>query len=158
MSASLERLARWFKSQIDGSWESDWGVTLQTLDNPGWMLEVNLDGTPLYAVPFKHLKTKRGKDDWVECAIQDHGRAGGEERGRVFVAAGGPGNLEELVSIFCDWAEQASSRQASSNKSQTFRPRQSGSQQSGQHRSSRPQGRPQDRRQGPPNSSRSRRP
>lgn len=106
MSTTLERLAQWFRSQADGTWEQDWGVTLQTIDNPGWMLEVNLDGTPLYNAPFRHLKQHRGKDDWIECAIQDHGRAGGDEHARVFVAAGGPGNLEEIVAIFCDWAEQ----------------------------------------------------
>lgn len=136
MSTALQRLASWFKSQVDGSWESDWGITLQTLDNPGWMLEVNLDGTPLYNAPFKHLKTRRGKDDWVECAIQDHGRAGGDAAGRIFAAAGGPGNLEEIVNIFCDWAEQ-NSRGSQSRQS---RPGSQPPSRESQNRSQRPSG------------------
>lgn len=106
MKSPLQRLADWFKSQCDGLWEQDWGITLQTLDNPGWMLEINLDGTELYERPFGPVNQRRSKDDWIECAIQDHGRAGGDDPGRLFIGAGAPGNLEQIITNFCDWAER----------------------------------------------------
>ena len=31
-------LERWFKSRCDGSWEHDFGITIETTDNPGWLL------------------------------------------------------------------------------------------------------------------------
>lgn len=120
MSTTLQRLSKWYAAQCNGTWEHDWGISIQTIDNPGWMLEVNLDGTPLHQTPFKLLKARRSETDWIECGIQDHGRAGGEQEGRVFVGAGGPGNLEEIIMIFCDWAERA--KAAPPQKSQAKRP------------------------------------
>ncbi|MCC6678475.1 MAG: immunity 53 family protein [Phycisphaerales bacterium] len=105
MNTSLHRLSKWYTAQCNGEWEHDWGITIQTIDNPGWMIEVNLEGTPLRSETFSHRKTHRSPTDWFECATQDHGRAGGDREGRVFVGAGGPGNLEEIITMFCDWAE-----------------------------------------------------
>lgn len=123
MKTPLQRLADWFKSQCDGLWEHDWGITLQTLDNPGWMLEINLDGTELYDRPFKPVKHRRSATDWIECAIQDHGRAGGDREGRVFVGAGGSGNLEEIISTFCDWAERSMAKPLAPKSSGSKPPR-----------------------------------
>jgi Immunity protein 53 len=38
-------LQKWYQSQCNGDWEHSYGITIQTLDNPGWSLFVNLDGT-----------------------------------------------------------------------------------------------------------------
>ena len=32
----------WYKTNCDGDWEHSYGITLQTLDNPGWHLTVDL--------------------------------------------------------------------------------------------------------------------
>jgi hypothetical protein len=41
----LPRLQRWYHSQSDGTWEHASGVRIETLDNPGWSLKVDLRGT-----------------------------------------------------------------------------------------------------------------
>ncbi|MCD6023228.1 MAG: hypothetical protein K0Q91_144 [Fibrobacteria bacterium] len=100
--STLERLQRWYSSQCDEDWEHSYGITLQTLDNPGWWLQVDLRDTSLEGRPF--VKTERGLDsltdgdagaDWISCKVEDE----------KFQGTGGPGNLEEILSLFLEWAE-----------------------------------------------------
>jgi hypothetical protein len=46
-------LTRWYASQCNGRWEHQNGIELDTLDNPGWMLRVNLEETDLETRRFK---------------------------------------------------------------------------------------------------------
>lgn len=34
----VAELDRWFSNRCDGTWEHHWGVSIQTTDNPGWLL------------------------------------------------------------------------------------------------------------------------
>ena len=43
----LEWLQSWSSEQCDGDWEHEWGVTIETVDNPGWFVKVNLEETAL---------------------------------------------------------------------------------------------------------------
>ena len=90
----LEQLQRWYLAQCDGEWEHDYGVDISTLDNPGWRLKINLEGTPLSGRPFVRLETHRTDDDWVVCWVEKS----------CFHAASGPLNLEEALGVFLDWA------------------------------------------------------
>jgi hypothetical protein len=40
----------------DGDWEQDKGITLRTLDNPGWDLTISVSGTALAGKPFDRIK------------------------------------------------------------------------------------------------------
>ena len=42
-----------YLSRCDGDWEHSFGVVVETLDNPGWRLLVDLEGTGLEAKPFE---------------------------------------------------------------------------------------------------------
>jgi hypothetical protein len=42
---ALKQLQNWFSSQCDGDWEHNFGFTIETIDNPGWSLEVDLNNT-----------------------------------------------------------------------------------------------------------------
>ena len=42
---ALQRLEQWFAARCNGDWEHASGVTIETLDNPGWRLWVDLTGT-----------------------------------------------------------------------------------------------------------------
>ncbi|MCZ8158682.1 MAG: Imm53 family immunity protein [Rhizobiaceae bacterium] len=44
---ALFRLNRWFLSQCDQDWEHGDGIELRTLDNPGWLLRIDIGGTEL---------------------------------------------------------------------------------------------------------------
>ena len=40
----LQLLQEWYVAQCDGDWEHSYGVKIDTLDNPGWSLKVDLVG------------------------------------------------------------------------------------------------------------------
>lgn len=96
----LERLQRWYLSNCNGSWEHEYGISIDTLDNPGWSLVIGLTGTDLSSVPFNELVVDRSSTDWVHCRLD----------GQKFEGFGGPSNLTETLLIFLDWAEDKAGR------------------------------------------------
>jgi len=42
---NLEKLQNWYIQQIDGDWKHTYGIKIDTLDNPVWLLEVDLAET-----------------------------------------------------------------------------------------------------------------
>jgi hypothetical protein len=93
---TLERFQRWFDSMTDGDWHHTYGVSITTIDNPGWSLRVELSDTYLFDRQFDEKKIQRKTDnDWLLCRKDDG----------VFQAYGGPENLDEMISLFLDWAE-----------------------------------------------------
>lgn len=42
---SIKLLQNWYASQCDGEWEEQYGVKIDTLDNPGWNVRIGLDET-----------------------------------------------------------------------------------------------------------------
>ena len=95
---TFEALQHWYQKQCDGHWEHRYGVTIQSLDNPGWLLTVDLVDTPLQDTPFGNL-TEYAEDsqNWVDC----------RRKGNVFHGACGPLQLERVVRIFLDWADRS---------------------------------------------------
>jgi hypothetical protein len=91
------RLARWFQSCCNGEWEHELGINIETLDNPGWSVTVDLEGTPLEEARFANRSEARSETDWIECRVQ----------AAQFQGFGGTEYLEELLGIFLDWAESA---------------------------------------------------
>lgn len=51
MKNPLQIIDDWFAQQCDGNWEHNFGIKLQTLDNPGWNLDVDLEITQFEDVP-----------------------------------------------------------------------------------------------------------
>ncbi|WP_354697210.1 hypothetical protein DSM112329_02838 [Paraconexibacter sp. AEG42_29] len=96
---ALERLQAWYVEQCDGEWEHEFGIEIDTLDNPGWRVEVQVKGTALENEPFSRTEVHRSEHDWVVCWTDT-------ERG-VFHAACGPRNLNEALPSFLHWAEDA---------------------------------------------------
>lgn len=103
----LEWLEQWYLAQCRGDWANDRGVTLQSLDNPGWLLSVDLEGTELEERAADALLLRGGEPpsaangniggpDWVECSIKD----------RKFKGAGDPEKLRTILQCFRQWAEQ----------------------------------------------------
>ncbi|WP_425147541.1 immunity 53 family protein [Deinococcus sp.] len=88
-------LQGWYYALCDGDWEHGFGPKIYTVDNPGWRVNIALEGTGLEAVPFTKLVVERGEHDWIQCFRSDS----------HFDAAGGPVNLSEMLSIFREWAK-----------------------------------------------------
>jgi hypothetical protein len=90
----IKLLERWFTAAADGDWEHSGGITISTLDNPGWSLSVALKDSQLEGRPFVARSVERSEHDWCVCRIE----------GDQFRGYGGPGNLHEIIGIFLDWA------------------------------------------------------
>lgn len=103
MSTLLE-LQEWFLAHCDGKWEHGFGVTVQSLDNPGWAMSIALQGTPLENESFPPheygvgIDAETSGDNWLSCKVEDG----------QFRAAGGPEKLDEMISVFLKWARHAS--------------------------------------------------
>jgi len=94
---NLAWLQQWYLPNCNGEWEHQGGIYVNTIDNPGWSVKINLRGTR-----WEHLKTspvvrEASETDWVHYSIGNH----------EFNGVGGPENLEELVQIFRDLVKEA---------------------------------------------------
>src|SRR5260221_4160816 len=52
---ALSDLENWYRSQCNGEWEHGEGITIGTLDNPGWSIQVS-PYTRRIAGDFRNLK------------------------------------------------------------------------------------------------------
>lgn len=96
----LAELQAWYLAQCNGDWEHTYGVQVETLDNPGWRLKVDVRDTSLEGVRFEEVKDNYDHErDWMRCWLEDD----------AFNGACGPLRLEDVLRVFLDWS-------ASSNK------------------------------------------
>jgi Immunity protein 53 len=86
----LSRLQTWFAQQCNGDWEHAYGVQIETVDNPGWVLTIDLMDTRWEKVVSPRQRIERTGSDWLQTEIAN----------AQFVGAGGPPNLEELIERF----------------------------------------------------------
>jgi Immunity protein 53 len=97
---AIDDLQRWYLSQCNESWEHSYGVKIDTLDNPGWSVSIDLTNTKLESTSFKKVSygvEEEGKDsgtDWLVC----------EKKQNQFIGHGGPMKLEEIITVFLSWA------------------------------------------------------
>ncbi len=49
---SVQWLQTWYQAQCDNDWEHQYGVKIDSLDNPGWMVSIDLFGTLRRDVPL----------------------------------------------------------------------------------------------------------
>src|SRR6266446_2516963 len=71
MIDTLTKVQNWYLSQCNGEWEHAYGVAIDTLDNPGWAVKIDLKNTRWEQVSFEELKFYRGPSDWVRCIKED---------------------------------------------------------------------------------------
>ena len=92
----LQRIQAWYSSQCNGDWEHTYGVRIETLDNPGWMVSIDITETVLEKKHFEPIsRDSLDGTDWIDCKAVSG----------KFVAAGGAVNLTELLEVFLEWAE-----------------------------------------------------
>ncbi|MBX3415584.1 MAG: immunity 53 family protein [Pirellulales bacterium] len=99
----LARLSAWFQRHCNDDWEHEYGITIKTCDNPGWIVRIDLPETPLAEKPF--VPVLDGVDEegwqlddespWLHCIV-DEG---------AFQGAGDPTRLEEILETFLAWAD-----------------------------------------------------
>ncbi len=86
------RLQKWYSDQCNSDWEHTNGIKLETLDNPGWWIFIDLTGTELADKRFEPISIGDSESDthWLRCQV-----AAGK-----FDAAGGAHNLQEMLEAF----------------------------------------------------------
>ena len=85
----------WYAAECNGEWEHTYGIVIETLDNPGWRLRVDLAETSLRNEDFEALARETSPQNWIDCRVKDE----------AFLGHGGARNLEEIINVFLDWAE-----------------------------------------------------
>src|SRR5229473_1890902 len=86
----LTWLEEWYLAQCDGQWEHAYGVKIDTLDNPGWALSIDLKGTAAGGAHMEPYTSSAGENDWVRCEVKD----------AVFSGHGDPKKLTFILETF----------------------------------------------------------
>jgi hypothetical protein len=65
----LRLLQDWYQSQCNEDWEHSFGVKIDTLDNPGWMVKIDLNDTAIADKPFDSIARGDSESDadWIVC-------------------------------------------------------------------------------------------
>ncbi|MFC2265870.1 MAG: Imm53 family immunity protein [Prevotella conceptionensis] len=69
MSSIIQWLQDWTKSQTDGDWEHELGISISMLDNPGWILSADVSNYGDFLKETKPL----GRDndvDWIDFEVR----------------------------------------------------------------------------------------
>jgi hypothetical protein len=87
-------LEAWYASRCDGEWEHGYGISIETLDNPGWRVRIALHDTPKESQTLERQRIQRqNENDWIQYWAED----------KTFHIACGPLNLSEAVDLFVHW-------------------------------------------------------
>lgn len=93
----LATLQTWYARRCDHDWhERAEGIRIESIDNPGWHVVIDLRGTPLEHAPLEPVEL----DEWKHCWMTIR------RNGTDFEAAGDPTRLGEIVRVFLDWAAE----------------------------------------------------
>jgi hypothetical protein len=95
--SGIKQLEAWYAAHCNGQWEHQYGIRIDTLDNPGWSVVIDLAGTALAEVPFAEVKELDSDTEWMSCAVR-------EQR---FQGHGGPAMLRRILSVFLEWSARA---------------------------------------------------
>ena len=88
----IDWLQEWYISQCNGEWEHDFGVKIETIDNPGWEITIDLEGTNYILLDKEWIIYEKSRNDWYGYKIANN----------TFNAAGDPSKLSFLISLFKD--------------------------------------------------------
>jgi elongation factor P hydroxylase len=93
-SDTLNWLQAWYAAQCNGEWEHSWGIKIDNIDNPGWIVTIDLRETELFEKAFEKLNIKRSELDWIMCFVKE----------AKFEIRCGPKNLTDALEIFRKFA------------------------------------------------------
>jgi hypothetical protein len=103
MMNELVQLQKWYFSQCNGDWEHQYGISIVTLDNPGWSVQIDLAETNFESKAFKPIEIGVGAEsvqdspDWVSCKVER----------QQFVGHCGPLHLMTVLGMFLDWKDKS---------------------------------------------------
>ena len=93
----LNWINEWYISQCNGEWEEYYGIKIETLDNPGWIVQIDILETNLEDVEFRTYHFDNGENDWLKCEIKDG----------KFIGMGDVTKISCIIEIFKQWSEKS---------------------------------------------------
>lgn len=99
---TLEHLQTWYIAHCDGDRENHHGISIESCDNPGWWVKIDLTGTSLAKHTFRPINENVDEarfqtgPRWF-CCHQENG---------VWNGAGDETTLERILTTFLEWAEK----------------------------------------------------
>ena len=97
---ALAWLSDFYARHCNGEWEHQHGMRIQTIDNPGWMIEIDLVGTSLNGVDFEAVNREGDNGDWYVIS----------SRGGKLLGGGAPHRLGTLLCLMIDCMQRAEER------------------------------------------------
>ncbi|SDI19760.1 Immunity protein 53 [Chryseobacterium taeanense] len=90
---NIEAIQEWFKLQCNGDWEHEYGVKIQTINNPGWNVHIDLSDTVLDGFKIDE-NLDNGDRDWFFI----------QSDGKVFSGSGDSNKLNTILDKFVTFA------------------------------------------------------
>lgn len=98
---TLSRLQDWYAENCGDDWEEEYGVTMHTTSNAGWLISIDLIQTIMEDVEFADISVHRSGNNWYSSQVL----------GAKFEGSCGPGNLSEILELFLEWCSKRSADQ-----------------------------------------------
>ena len=90
----IEWLTDWYRSECNGDWEHTYGIQIDTIDNPGWSLKIDLLETSHEGKKMS-MKLLNSDNDWYDI----------NSNGEVFTAFGDISKLSFLIGAFKEFID-----------------------------------------------------
>jgi hypothetical protein len=95
MEQIINWISNWLLSHCDGDWEHEYGVKIETLDNPGWSVTIDLTDTELDHLDFETDIVETSDNDWYVYKVKN----------KQYFGAGDLNKLELLLEKFKELVE-----------------------------------------------------
>jgi hypothetical protein len=92
----IKWIEQWFADHCNEDWEHQYGITINTLDNPGWDVAIALKETELENLIVEYVLIDNSDDDWFAYKVENS----------VFYGYGDPTKLEIILQKFREIAEK----------------------------------------------------
>jgi len=93
VAEDVDETALSYAENCDGMWEHMYGVEIETLDNPGWHVKIDLKDTKYENMFRGEVENDNGDVDWIRCTIND----------TEFQGFGDIHKLKNIIEMFKDW-------------------------------------------------------
>lgn len=90
----LKWLETWYSEHCDGDWEHSFGIKIDTIDNPGWSIEIDLNETEYADRQLDYKLKEISADNWYGIKIE------------IYKAVCDPSKLESMLLEFKKWTEK----------------------------------------------------
>lgn len=86
----IEWLENWYENQCDGEWEHEYGIVIESLDNPGWHISIDLANTNIEIDEISWTLLEVSEKNWLGFKIENN----------QFIGSGDQKKLNVLIFIF----------------------------------------------------------